>query len=95
VIILEYDPGALEQKLQDKDTPYIVIYPDAGVDIVGFTQDLRALLNEYHTRGQGWTIGSNIELDGIPLIEVASEAYEASEGGYTLRSYSFPAHPGI
>ncbi|MDT8900744.1 hypothetical protein [Anaeroselena agilis] len=62
------DQRSLESKIGDPDTAYIVIYPDPGIDITAFTDDLRGLLNSYHVHGQGWTIGSNIELDGQPLV---------------------------
>ena len=92
---MEYDPQALERRLKDKDTKYIVIYPDTGIDVIGFTHELRSLLNEYHARGQGWTIGSNIELDGVPLVEAASEGLADNRtGGYSIRSFGF-SHPGI
>lgn len=91
---MEYDPQALERRLKDKDTKYIIIYPDTGIDMITFTQELRSLLNDYHSRGQGWTIGSNIELDGMPLVAAASERF--AEGGetYSIRSFGF-SHPGI
>lgn len=91
---MEYDPQALEQRLQAKETKYIVVYPDAGIDVVSFTDELRSLLNAYHTRGQGWTIGSNIELDGIPLVEASSEGLADDRTGYSIRSFGF-SHPGI
>lgn len=91
---MEYDPHALERRLQDKETKYIIIYPDTGIDIVGFTHDLRSLLNDYHARGQGWTIGSNIEFEGVPLVEAASEGLTDDSSGYSIRSFGF-SHPGI
>lgn len=91
---MEYDPHALERRLKDQETQYIIIYPDAGIDIIGFTNDLRALLNDYHVQGQGWTIGSNIELAGLPLVEAASEGLADDNAGYSIRSFGF-SHPGI
>lgn len=71
---MQYDPRALEGKLGNPDTEYIVVYPDNDIDIVGFTHELRALLTQYHRRGQGWTIGSNIEIHGMPLIDALDES---------------------
>lgn len=65
---MRQEQDTLESRLSDPDTGYIVIYPDPGINITAFTDDLRDLLNRYHIRGQGWTIGSNIELDGQPLV---------------------------
>lgn len=65
---MQYDPRALENKLADPETKYIIVYPDTGINIGAFTHDLRALLAKHHSRGQGWTIGSNIEIDGQPLV---------------------------
>lgn len=81
---MQYDPRALENRLNDPDTGYIVVYPDGGIDLTAFTHDLRALLTRYHRRGQGWTIGSNIEIAGRPLVDTLEPE--------TADNYS---HPGI
>jgi len=70
---MEYDPHDLEHKLASKETPYIIVYPSSGIDISGFTHDLWDLLNKYHGHNQGWTIGSNIEIHGVPLIDAVAE----------------------
>ncbi len=70
---MEYDPQYLEHKLASEDTPYIIVYPNPGIDITGFTHDLCGLLNKYHGHNQGWTIGSNIEVHGVPLIDAVAE----------------------
>lgn len=73
---MEYDLRQLEHKLTSKNTPYIIVYPHPGIDVTGFTHDLRRLLNKYHGHNQGWTIGSNIEVHGIPLVDALSEPDE-------------------
>lgn len=81
---MQYDPRAFEDKLSDPDTGYIVVYPDSGINLSAFTHDLRALLTKYHRRGQGWTIGSNIEIGGMPLVDTLDpEPYDKLD------------HPGI
>jgi hypothetical protein len=81
---MQYDPRALEDRLSDPDTGYIVVYPDHGIDLTAFTHDLRALLTRYHRRGEGWTIGSNIEIAGRPLVDTLDQEPDAA----------YP-HPGI
>lgn len=71
---MQYDPRELEDKLASRDTPYIIVYPHPGIDIAGFTHNLQNLLNKYHGHNQGWTIGSNIEIQGVPLIDAVAEA---------------------
>ncbi len=82
---MRQDQRTLENKIDDPATGYIIIYPDPGIDIAALTHDLRALLTSYHPRGFGWTIGSNIEIDGQSIIGEWTEDHHYHPG----------PHPGI